>query len=130
MSADEFIEWEIPEYLQNIYALWSLAGEALQALASAHIGVHLAEQGEDDVPPDTLMTVLLDREVEIPIAGEDEPDDDWPTADIHELLIAAQNGTNLLLRGITDHLEELDALPPWWEDMMNGREWPGHGSEA
>lgn len=107
------LEWEVPDYLSNIYALWTLVADALQTLSAAHVGAHASMKGyldpetEAEVPADTLLSVLLDRV--ITIEDEDAP--------LHDLMVAGANAINLVLVEIVDHLREMDSLPPWWPEI-------------
>lgn len=104
-------DWQIPDYLVNVYHVWSQLGEALRFVASAHVYAHhKALPTDPDLPEDTVLAAVLD--VPVMIVEEEPPEP------VHDLIIGAQNALHLVLTAMVDHLDDMQALPPWWDDMM------------
>lgn len=104
--------WEVPDYLAAPYVLWSLVGSALIEIATAHKGVHMSiEEG------DTLMRALSEAEVSVTFE-----DGEVITSEIHGAIAAAQESLAAAAAGIVEYLDAAEMLPPWWDEMMQGRE--------
>jgi hypothetical protein len=111
--------WEVPLYLHNIYAVWTLVGDALQAVVSAHHGSHVASAGYDhprtgeEMPPDTLIGPLMDRPIDDAELEKREAGEEYIS--VHHTLQMAVASIQATIEGIVYHIKDLGALPPWWQ---------------
>ena len=119
MDHDDFLEafpdfpgdghWEVPPYLVNLYALWTLVGSAGEQMNHAHHAAEQVAEGYTDpsgveIPPDTVMDAFLDL---VPDDGE---------VRVHDYLVVAEAAIHTLAEAVAEHLKDMDALPPWWKE--------------
>ena len=109
-EGDEDNSWVVPEYLANMYALWTMMGVVGDQLNRAHIMSEISAEGNGDNPPDNILAAFLDAPSDAEEEGKDVP------ITAHDLIRTAEAAVMLLINSIADRLRALDALPPWWKD--------------
>ena len=122
-NGDELQPWDVPDYLANLYAMWTALGNINEQIKYVHHVTHKVVDGYEfegtKFPPDTVMEAFM-------VAPSDEVEemktDGGRVINAHDLLITTGAALSLLLKAIAHKLKAMDALPPWWNDTYNADE--------
>lgn len=100
-------EWDVPAYLQALYGLWAMMGQAQYVLEQAHGEAHILSEDGDTVLTAYLLQPSDPEEWAKAEAGE-------PFIDPHDLMVTAAAALRMAIRSLHARLEDMQALPAWW----------------
>lgn len=111
---DEDPDWDVPEYLMNMYSFWTALGNIGEQLQYAHWAVEKAAEGYDKKPSDNVIGAFLHSPSDVEEEYKQSKGEDPITP--HNLLVTAQAALKMLIEAIAYRLEGMEGLPPWWKD--------------
>jgi len=119
-DGEELKPWDVPEYLANLYAMWTALGNINEQIKYVHHVTHRVTEGYEfegtRYAPDTLMHAFMDAPSD---EVEEMKTDEGRVITAHDLLVTTGAALNLLLKAIAYKLKSMDALPPWWNDTYD-----------
>lgn len=118
-------QYDVPEYLEGLFTVWSLVGPAGVTMIAAHDTADIMSKGAVDAdgvewPADSVLNAWLDSAVEIPDDWEEKEHHELVPVDLngktitnHDMIVLSINALALVSNSLRGRLTDLDGLPDW-----------------